>query len=271
MSSMDEATLEYFLKDSFRQYRTEAEEKFAVTICEKYREAIENAMDNFDEENQSWRTYRNSLWGSTIPDSIGDVISCFQHTSQIDHVALLTDDVPASEILWMAQQYYEIHPSQTAVVMSKSVRTMLEEKAGKEELEAVKKELEIVKFNLAATEDALKTEKTKVKILEGRLKVSDVEKEIPVIPELESSKSHPAFALAEINARKPLGNEPQITKVSSLSTARALAESDNTLWSLEEMLEEELRSVRAGETDHDRALVLYLDNGTKEDLKYNTG
>lgn len=62
MSYMAEATLEFFVEDSFMRITKEQEARI-VTLLEPKRAEIETFMNNFDPESQSWRDQRNSYWG----------------------------------------------------------------------------------------------------------------------------------------------------------------------------------------------------------------
>lgn len=65
MSSCDECTLEFFIHDSFFCELTDEQFEKLVRLLEPERKWIEdNIMDDFNEEEHSWRTYRNDLWDS---------------------------------------------------------------------------------------------------------------------------------------------------------------------------------------------------------------
>ncbi len=65
MSSCDEYTLEFFVEDSFYGSVTDEQLKKIVHLLEPEREWIEMRMiDDFNEEEHSWRGYRNSMWYS---------------------------------------------------------------------------------------------------------------------------------------------------------------------------------------------------------------
>lgn len=65
MSSCDAFTLEFFVEDSFFGNVTNEQLAKVVELLESEREWIEDRMiDDFDEEEHSWRAYRNSMWYS---------------------------------------------------------------------------------------------------------------------------------------------------------------------------------------------------------------
>lgn len=61
MSIIPERTLEGFVADSLFKC-TEQDEAAVVKILEPLREQIEAQMEDYDEETQSWRDYRNQMW-----------------------------------------------------------------------------------------------------------------------------------------------------------------------------------------------------------------
>ena len=61
MSSMDAATLEFFVRDSMMNGVSDEECAQIVKILEPDREAIEMTMESFDKEEHSWRDYRNGM------------------------------------------------------------------------------------------------------------------------------------------------------------------------------------------------------------------
>jgi len=65
MSSCDEYTLEFFVQDSFFNNPSDERLSKVVKLLEPEREWIEDRMsDDYDEEEHSWRSYRNSMWYS---------------------------------------------------------------------------------------------------------------------------------------------------------------------------------------------------------------
>jgi len=63
MSSCDAFTLEFFIEDSFFCKLTEAQMNKLVCLLESEREWIEDRMlYDYNEEEHSWRSYRNSMW-----------------------------------------------------------------------------------------------------------------------------------------------------------------------------------------------------------------
>lgn len=62
MASMDAATLEFFVADSFMDITPEQEREI-VAILEEERRHIEYKMSSdYDPEEHSWRDYRNAMW-----------------------------------------------------------------------------------------------------------------------------------------------------------------------------------------------------------------
>jgi hypothetical protein len=61
MSSCEGHTLESWVIDSFGNV-SYVIMMATVRLLESNRESIENMIGDFDEDNQSWRDYRNSLW-----------------------------------------------------------------------------------------------------------------------------------------------------------------------------------------------------------------
>ncbi len=69
MSSCDAFTLEFFVEDSFFGSVTEEQLKKIVYLLEPEREWIEDRMiSDYNEEEHSWRSYRNSMWYSIDMD-----------------------------------------------------------------------------------------------------------------------------------------------------------------------------------------------------------
>ncbi len=69
MSSCDSYTLEFFVEDSFFGNVTDEQLEKIVHLLEPEREWIEDRMiDDYDEEEHSWREYRNSMWYNIDPD-----------------------------------------------------------------------------------------------------------------------------------------------------------------------------------------------------------
>jgi len=63
MSSCDAYTLEFFVEDSFFGGVTDEQLKKIVHLLEPEREWIEtNMLEDYSEEEHSWRSYRNSMW-----------------------------------------------------------------------------------------------------------------------------------------------------------------------------------------------------------------
>lgn len=63
MSSMDEPTLEFFIRDSLFSPMAEDKFKAIVALLEPHRESIEYKMrEDYNPEEHSWRDYRNSMW-----------------------------------------------------------------------------------------------------------------------------------------------------------------------------------------------------------------
>lgn len=65
MSSCDGYTLESWIVSSFFGNKIQALQLLLVVKLfdqNGWRESVENAIDDFDEETQSWRDYRNSMW-----------------------------------------------------------------------------------------------------------------------------------------------------------------------------------------------------------------
>jgi len=63
MSSCDAFTLEFFVEDSFFGNVTKEQLAKVVRLLEPEREWIEDRMiDDYNEEEHSWREYRNNMW-----------------------------------------------------------------------------------------------------------------------------------------------------------------------------------------------------------------
>lgn len=79
MSSRDGLDMESWLQDSLFGIGSD-DPKFQqiIVLLEPYRDSLENAIFDFDEENQSWRDYRNALW-SYIDPEIDDQINRILH------------------------------------------------------------------------------------------------------------------------------------------------------------------------------------------------
>jgi hypothetical protein len=68
MSSCDEYTLEFFVRDSFFGPITDDQLDKIVRLLEPERDRIEeNMISDFDEDCMSWRSYRNSMWDTIDP------------------------------------------------------------------------------------------------------------------------------------------------------------------------------------------------------------
>lgn len=68
MSSIPGRTLEAFVEDVL-MFPTPEDVERVVALLETRRKQIESALDRFDEESQSWRDYRNSLWENVVEQS----------------------------------------------------------------------------------------------------------------------------------------------------------------------------------------------------------
>jgi hypothetical protein len=70
MSSYSGGGFEEWLEDSiFRDAITEECWRNLVALLEPHRDMIDGLCDDYDEEIQGWREYRNALW-SLIPEDI---------------------------------------------------------------------------------------------------------------------------------------------------------------------------------------------------------
>jgi len=69
MSSCDAYTLEFFVEDSFFGNVTEEQLAKVVKLLEPEREWVEERMiSDYNEDEYSWRDYRNSMWYSLDMD-----------------------------------------------------------------------------------------------------------------------------------------------------------------------------------------------------------
>jgi hypothetical protein len=69
MASMDEPTLEYWIRDSVYNVSNDKVEQI-IKLLEPLREGIEYKLsEDYDPEEHSWRDYRNSLW-YCVPDEL---------------------------------------------------------------------------------------------------------------------------------------------------------------------------------------------------------
>jgi hypothetical protein len=66
MSSIPGYTLEDFLEDELYGAIPSVE---MVALCEPYRESVEYALDDFDQETQSWRDYSSGV-ADHIPEKV---------------------------------------------------------------------------------------------------------------------------------------------------------------------------------------------------------
>lgn len=80
MASMDEATLEFFVLDSLLFDFSKEDLKRLVKVLEPIREEVENMMNDYDEEEHSWRDYRYGIWsnieaGHPLKDNRFDILA----------------------------------------------------------------------------------------------------------------------------------------------------------------------------------------------------
>lgn len=100
MSSMDVSTLDFFVQDSIYGIScTEENCKIVIELLEPFRDNVEDKMCcDFEEEEHSWRDYRNSLWGTTIPPAYDDMVGWFLARTPFD-VEELKKHIGIGEIL----------------------------------------------------------------------------------------------------------------------------------------------------------------------------
>ena len=68
MASCEGSTLEYWIDESVYNVSPDIRHQI-VKLLEPFRSVIEQQIENYEPEEQSWRDYRNAMW-YTIPEDI---------------------------------------------------------------------------------------------------------------------------------------------------------------------------------------------------------
>lgn len=105
MSSMDEPTLEYFITDIVMRRLVEEEHKTLVRVFEPLRSEIERVMLDFDEESQSWRSYRNMICDNYIPRVYDDALESYLAFRYIDVEEHLDNNVSPMVLLNICEAF----------------------------------------------------------------------------------------------------------------------------------------------------------------------